>query len=396
MPLQSGRHVSVRYKVQSGLGSPASGASGKELPFAPSAGFSLAKVAIDDPTVRSDGMTLIARHGSRSVSGSYDAVARLSALDEIIEAIMRGTFTAASTITSAVFTTITTTTSTIVFAAGNPITAGVRRGQVIRLNASATVGNNNRNLNVTNVSATTITVSETLTLNASPDATAVIQLPKRVTNGATPVDRYFTLEEYHQDIDQSELATDVVFSSMSVALQPDNTAMLSIGVVGRNATAETTGASPILTSPTTYTTTALIATDARLIVNGVAVTDLTGLSFDYDLTAATVPVIGSVTSPDVFKNQATLSGSFSAMRSDLTRFEAFLAESTFGIAFTLVEPTAEPKGFLSFYIPFAKYNGSDAALGSDNAMIETLPFSAGIASATGDVAGMLSICTSAA
>jgi len=396
MSLQSGRAVSVRYKVQSGLGTPASGSGGKELPFAPSGGIALAKATIADPTVRADGMTLLARHGSRSVAGSYDAVARLSALDEIIEAILRGTWTASATLDEADFTSITTTTSTIVFTSGSPIALGVRRGMVIRLQDHASAGNNDRNLTVTDVSTTTITVAETLTSNGTPDTDCAIVLPKYVYTAATPVDRYFTIEQYYQDVDRSLVGTDCVFSSLSLALQPDSTAMLSIGTVGIDMTSKNAGDAPYLTSPTTYSSRAMVSTDAKIIVDGAAVTDLTGLNFSYDLTAATTPMVGTTTSPDVFKNQATLSGSFSALRSDLARWGAFDAETQVGIAFTLIEPESEPKDFLSFYIPLATYSSSDAPLGGDNAMVETLNFSAGLANTTGTAATMLQVCTSAA
>lgn len=337
MPLQSGKRVSVRYKAQSALGSPASGSGGKELPYAPSAGFSLAKVAIADPTVRADGQTLIGRHGSRSLTGSYDAPLRLNALNELFEAVLRTSAVATSTLSVS----ITTTTSTIVRASGSWLTDGVRRGMVIRLSGHTSTGNNDRNLTVTNVTTTDITVAEALTLNGTPDSADII-LPRYYAQAATPTDRYFTVEEYHADIDQSEVATDCVISSLAVSLQPDNTAMLTFGIVGRNETAEATGSSPVLTSPTEYQTIAMVAVDASLVVGGTAVLNVSGLDFTYDLGAATVPVVGSVISPDVFKNNATLEGSFSALRENLTALSAFLNETEFGIVVTMVEPEASP------------------------------------------------------
>jgi hypothetical protein len=390
MPLQSGKAVSVRYKVQSALGTPASGASGFELPIAPSAGFDLSKVAIADPTIRSDGLSLIGRHGSRSVAGSYDVPLRLSALNNIFEAVLRTNAVATATLSAV---SITTTTSTIVRGSGDWLAAGVRRGMVIRLSGSATAGNNNRNLNVTAVTASTITVAETLTLNATPGNADVV-LPRYYASIAAPVDRYFTVEEYHETIDESELATDVVFSSLNFSLQPDNTAIVTVGVVGRNVSAEGTSAAPVLTNPTQYTTRSLVAVDAALLVNGSRVLNVSSLDFGYDLGAATVPVVGSVVSPDVLKNQATLSGSFSALRDSLLAWTAFADETEFAIAVTLVEPEAAPQDFLSFYIPLAKYTGNSAPIGSDNAMIETRPFTAGLDSIGGASPTMLLISTS--
>jgi len=391
MPLQSGKAVSVRYKVQSALGTPASGASGFELPIAPSAGFDLSKVAINDPTIRSDGLSLIGRHGSRSVAGTYDAPLRLSALNNIWEAVLRTNAVATTTLAAV---SITTTTSTIVRASGDWLAAGVRRGMVIRLVGSATTANNGRNLNVVSVTASTITVAETLTLNATPGNADVV-LPRYYASIAAPVDRYFTVEEYHETIDSSEVAEDVVFSSLNFSLQPDNTAIVTVGVVGRNVTTATGASAPVLTSPTVYTSRALVAVDASLIVNGSRVLNVSSLDFAYDLGAATVPVVGSVVSPDVFKNQATLSGSFSALRDSLVAWGQFADETEFAIGVTLVEPEAAPQDFVSIYIPLAKYTGNSAPIGSDNAMIETRPFTAGLDTIGGTAPTMLLVSTSA-
>jgi hypothetical protein len=392
MPLQSGKAVSVRYKVQSALGTPASGGSGFELPIAPSSGFSLSKVAIADPTIRSDGLSLIGRHGSRSVAGSYDVPLRLQAMNNVFEAVLRTTAVATATLSAV---SITTTTSAIVRASGSWITAGVRPGMVIRLVGSSTTANNGRNLTVTAVSATNITVAQTLTLNATPGNADVV-LPRYYASIGTPVDRYYTLEEYHETIDASEVATDVVFSSLAFSLQPDNTALVTVGVVGRNVTSETGANAPVLTSPTQYITQALVAVDATLVVGGSPVLNVSSLDFTYDLGAATVPVVGSVVSPDVFKNQATLSGSFSALRDSLTAFNAFANETEFGISVTLVEPEAAPQDFVSIFLPLNKYTSNEAPIGSDNAMVETRAFTSGLADIGAASPTMMLVSTSQA
>jgi hypothetical protein len=390
MPLQSGKAVSVRYKAQSGIGVPASGGSGFELPIAPSPGFTLAKVAIEDPTIRADGLSLIGRHGSRSVAGTYEVPLRLNALNPIFGAVLRQAAVATTTLTSI---SITTTTSTIVRASGDWLTGGVREGMTIRLSGSATTANNDRNLTVLGVTSTTITVAETLTLNATP-ANASVVLPRYWVSSQTPTNTYFTVEEYHQDIDESELATDAFFSSLAFSLQPDNTALVTVGIVARNASRVLSASAPTLTSPTQFTARALVAVDASIIVNGTRRLNLSALDFTYDLSAATVPVVGSVVSPDVFLNQATLSGSFSALRDDLVDYAAFLNEDEFSIAVRLVEPEAAPEDHVSIYLPLCKYTSNDAPLGSDNAMVETRGFTAGLDTVGGADPTMLVISTS--
>lgn len=260
---QTGQNVSVRYKVQSAKGTPASGSGGKELPLVASGGLMLNKAPIRSPEVRSDGMRTIPRHGSRSVTGAYLSVVRLAALDELLEALFRGTWVPSFTITNTAMTSITTTTNTIVAAAGSWITQGLRVGDYITLTGHSTAANNSKRLLVTALTTSTITVpAGSLTTDAVADTSFTVTVHKRLTQGVTK--RYFTFEEYHADIDQSELFTDCMISSGRLTLQPDNTAQLEVGVVGINASALATGSSPQLTTPTAYDTANLIASDALL------------------------------------------------------------------------------------------------------------------------------------
>lgn len=397
MAFQTGNNVSVRYKVQSGLGSPASGSGGKELPIVASGGLVPQKAAIESPEVRSDGMTSIGRHGSRSVGGDYAAVVRIGAEDELIEAAMRGTWEAAATITQADMTSITTTATTIIAASGSWITEGVRAGDVIRLADHSTASNNGKNIPVVSVTADTITVpAGYLTLDATPDTSFTLTRLKRVSNGITP--RYFTFEEYHADIDQSEVFTDCVVSSLALSMAADDTVQATFGIVGRDFAAETTGNSPVLTSPTQYLSSNLVATDAVILKNGVAVSELTGFDFALDMGAATLPTIGATVSPDVFPNNATVSGSFSLVRSDLTYLSNFADEDILSLFFLLSEPGSEPKPCLAVYVPYLKLmSAPDAPLGGDGAMISTVNWVAGKQpTATGKLETMVTFSSSAA
>lgn len=374
---QDAQNVSFRYKVQSALGTPASGASGKELPLVSSGGLKLAKVAIPDPVVSADGMRGVTRHGSRSVGGSTAAVVRLGALDELVEALCRGTWAAAASITQATMTSITTTTSTIVAAAGSWITQGVRVGDVVTLTGFATTANNDKRLLVTGVTASTITVAGTpLTLDASPDSSFTLTVHKKVTQGTTK--RYFTTDTYFQDIDISLTATDCVPVSLELAMSPDAAVTATIGWVGINAASNATGASPVLTSPTTYETANMVATDAVVLKNGVAVTNVTGLTVSMALGGNLLPVIGATVSPDVFLDNTTITGSFSVPMSDAVEFEHFNDEDELSLMVVLKEPEAEPYDFFAIYLPVVKLTSQpDWSLGGSGPLVGSVAFEAG-------------------
>lgn len=395
---QTAQNISVRYKVNSVLGTRSTGGSGFELPIIPSDGMRPAKAAIESPEVRSDGMTTLGRHGSRSATGSYGTVLRVGAPNDLLGSLLRTTVTAAATITNATMTSITTTTNTIVAAAGSWITQGVRAGDLVYLTNHSTAGNNNIILPVISVSASTITVpASSLTLNASPDSSFELNVLARYSQPATPAAKaYYTIEEYHQDIDQSEVFDDCMVASAAFDLPVDGTATIQWGFVGRNFTAETTGTSPILTAPTGFTNQNLVATDAVILLEGAAIANLTGLQFTCDNAAALAPVIGSTTSPDVYPDNLRITGTLSGLRADLTMLTRFIAETEFAIAIRLQETTGTPAKAFGIYLPAVKLMESPSApLGGSGPMVSSMSFVAGRnATATGELETMVQFSTS--
>src|SRR5438105_1204650 len=111
---QTGNNVLVAFKAQGGLGAPASGAGATGLRLKPVQGLTLQKARIASEELRRDGGTTKDRHGMRSAAAAYAGELSVGTFDALIEAITRGTWTAAAAIAAATMTTITTTTTTIV------------------------------------------------------------------------------------------------------------------------------------------------------------------------------------------------------------------------------------------------------------------------------------------
>ncbi len=374
---QSGMNVSVRHKRQSALGTRATGASGFEIPLVGSGGIVPTKAGIPDPQIRSDGMNDVDRHGTRGGAGSYGAAGVPGAWDGLIEDLFRADATATFTLTQSDFTSITTGTATIVFASGSPISLGIKVGDVVYITGHATAGNNNILLPVIALSATTITVpASSLTADAVADTSVSIIVWKRFTMGTT--NYYRTFEEYHADIDQSEVFDDGVVSSMQLEMQADQTVVATFGVVIRDWESMATGSSPVLTSPTTYGGEKLIATGATILKDGVAVSDLTGFSVTVERNAAGIGVIGATKSPDIWRGNARVSGSITLPRADLTYLDLFDDETTFSLFFLLKKPGSAPQDGYAVFVPVCKLmSAPDAALGGEGAMMSTVSFSAG-------------------
>lgn len=268
-------------------------------------------------------------------------------------------------------------------------------GDIIRLANMSTAANNNINLHVTEVvSATVIRVAGTpLTVQAA-DIACTLTRQKKIITASPYTRRSFTIEEYWQDIDLSEVFVGCRVVSLQIRLQPNGMAQATFGFQGMDRELLAAGASPYFTSPTEYASIALVADDSTIRYRGAAMAQLTGLELNFQITAGGQPVIGSLVSPDIYDNDMAVSGQATRVVDDHDDHTAFDAETEFELAFTLVEPEAEPKSFLHFFFPRVKIAGATSSLGSDGPRIDTHPLMIGPkVAATGYDATICSILT---
>jgi hypothetical protein len=357
MVYQSNSAGLVAYKVQSGLGVPSVGSAAGQLRIRGGAGIKLSKAAIESTEVRNDGLSTRGRHGTQKTSGAYLSELSLGSHDTIIEAIMRGTWdSTALSKTQADFTSLTTGANTIVMASGSPIAMGFKVGDIIRATGLSDVANNGRNLRITGLSATTITVAEALVVNAVADTSCTITRPgKRLVNPATLIKRYFTLEEYESDIDQSTVLNDFVWGTGKFSFGADGLIMFDPGGIGTGQIqALASGTSPYFTGPVATTGAPFSVVDATIRLNGVDQVALTALDLSLDIQPNAPAVFGSGNikyAPDVFTGPLKLSMNITALRSSLALLQDFIAEAVYSLNILAVDNTAEPKDFLSITIP---------------------------------------------
>lgn len=364
---QTQSNAVVAYKAQSGLGTQATGSGGTVLRIAGGNGGRLSKAATESNEIRSDGMRSRGRHGTQKTSGDWSGQLSIGSHEPIMEAVMRDTWSAADlTITEATgsLTSITTTTSTIVNGGGSWITAGLQVGDVIRLTNHSSTGNNGRNLRIAGLSTSTITVPETLTLNATPDTAFTITRPgKKLYQSGTLVKRYFTIDEYDVDIDLSEVMTDFVWGGLRFQMQPNGLIMADPSGIGTGQFAtQATGTSPLLTSPTSTTSVPLAVVDATIRVGTNDVVDLTGVDIQITIDPVAPDVFGSGAikyAPDVFTGQMGITINFSCLRHDLQFMSDFVSETVYSMHILAVENEAEPKDFVSIFIPNFTLGGVD-------------------------------------
>jgi hypothetical protein len=359
MPFQSQSNAYTAYKVQSGLGTQATGGSGIVLRQNGGPGIKMTKAAVESNEVRRDGMRTRGRHGTQKVTGQWNGEASLGSHDPILEAVMRGTWSSVLVITEATasLTSITTGANTIVAAAGSWITAGVKVGDVGRLTGHSSAGNNSRNLRITGVTASTLTVAETLTVNAVADTAFTLTIAKKLINPAagSMVKRYFTVEDHELDIDGSEVATDFVWGAVKISMAPNGILMLDPSGIGTGRFETlSAGSAPLLTAPTEATAAPMSVVDATVRLGSSDFVDLTSFDLTMDIKPMAPDVFGSPAikySPDVFTGQMAIGMNLTMLRSDLARVASYVAEDLFSLHILAVDNEVEPKDYLSIYVP---------------------------------------------
>lgn len=357
MTYQSMSAAYIAFKVQSALNSQASGGSAKILRTSGGAGLKLAKAAVESNEVRRDGMRTRGRHGTQKVSANYAAELCLGSHDVPLEAIVRDTWSSADlTKTQSDFTSLTTGANSIILTSGDPRTWFSVGDVIDLLNYSG--GNNSQNLRITGLNATTITIAETITVNATPDTTcSIVRRGKKLIPylGASLIKRYFTVEEYEVDIDQSTLATDVVFNMIKFGMAADGLLTADLGALGTGQiAAQSTGTSPFFTSPAASSSgSPFSVVDATIRLAGNDLVQLTSFDLTVDIGANAPAVFGSGSqkySPDVFTGQMGVSMNMGMLRKDLQLLTDFIAETQYTLHILAVSNMSEPKDFFSIYV----------------------------------------------
>lgn len=363
MTYQTQSNGLIAYKVQSALGSPASGAGASILRVAGGQGGRMTKTPVESNEVRMDGMRSRGRHGSRASSGSNDCEYSVGCADPLLEALLRGTWAPALELDEGDVTSITTGANTIIAASGSWISLGLRVGDVIRLADHASAGNNGRNLRVVGLTADTVTVAETLTVNAVADTDFTLtRVGRKLIQPAAGslVKRYFTVEEYEADIDGSEVFSDAVFHSGRWTMQPNGMLTFVPGWTGTGRMeVEEGGTSPIFTTPSEPTGVPMSVVDATVRLGSEDLVELTAFELTMDAGANAPPLVASHYSPDVFTGQLAVSMNLTMLRKDLAQVARFIDEQVLSLHVLAVDNESEPKDFVSIYVPNFTFGSVD-------------------------------------
>lgn len=397
MSYQDKSNILVAISRETSEGTAATATGALQLRVVDSPGLKLQRGIVRSQEHRDDGDRSMGRLGNKAVLGSFNCeLSAGGAIDSLLEAIMRSTWSAAVTTSAASMTSIAIGTNSITAASGSWLTQGVLVGDIVTLDTHPTAANNSLRSQVRAVTTLVITVATGSYTTATAVATGNVTRLKRVTSATTPSKYSYTVEQVLQTIDGSEYFTGCALLGCKISLRPNQHATATFTFAGINRTAVTGGSSPYFTSPSVTTNLPLVADDSVISFNGSYVTDLTGIDIDIQIAGRGEEVIGSTTTPSIFTNDRLVSVTIMGLRSDFAKLTLFDAETEFELHTTLLELESAPKSCLAFFLPRVKIVGVDADLtGGDGAQIESLEcMVAPKDAATGYAASIMTISSS--
>ena len=158
MALAQGVSKETRFKRQTAKGT-LSGASAGQVLRRESSTFELAKEAYTtESEITKKAQITSVRHGAKLVNGNITGIFSPGTYSDLISAVVRRDFSSVTSLTGLSITIAGSGPYTLTRASGDFLTGGIKIGMVVRLTAGTFNPNNlNKNLLVTNVTATVVT-----------------------------------------------------------------------------------------------------------------------------------------------------------------------------------------------------------------------------------------------
>lgn len=376
--ISQGVSKQLRYAKQTGLGTIAATVGGTILRRTQDS-LDLNKATYKSAELRADYQIADFRHGARSIAGDIQGEISPGTYSDIIAGTLRSTFAAG--VTTGAQTTIAASAVGPHFtrSAGSFLTDGFKVGTVFRNTGFTNAANNATNFMITAVTATNLTVIQLngplgIVTEAAGQSVTLAATGKKAlipTSGFT--DTYFTFEHWFSDIAQSEVFSDCKVSQLDLNLPATGMATIKAAIMGLNYQSATAA---YFTAPAANTTSGILAAvNGALLVGGVQVAYVTGLTLTVNGNLKSEAVVGSNVSPDVFDGSIDVSGQVTAFFKDGTLRDLFVNETESSIVCAMTTSNAANADFMAFTLPRVKLSGAKKDDGQKG-LVLTLPFTA--------------------
>lgn len=339
--------------------------------------LALSKGKIESKLMRTDRQRAAPRHGRRQVAGNWSTEGCPGIYSEYIGAVLRRDFAAVNSITGLSNVTASASAPHFVRAAGSWITDGLRVGMRVRFAGWTTTGtaNNAKNYTIVALTATGMTVAETVAAKASGDS-LTITVPGKVTYVPTTghTKNYYTFERWAAAAGQSYRFRDVFLNSLDITCPPEDNVTLQFGAMGID---RLKAGAQLLTSAVALThSRSLVGLSGALLIQGTAQLALESFSLKITNGAESKAVAFSNVSPDVFDDTVMVSGSLSVLEQDGVLDDYFDLEQPCTIIGSLYADSTGSGDFVSFALPNVVISGGKTA-DNKTTQVQSYDFDAG-------------------
>jgi len=185
--------------------------------------------------------------------------------------------------------------------------------------------------------------------------------------GTTP--KYFSIEDYAADIDQSRLFTGCSVNTLSVALAPNAMVAGTFGLVGKNmaisATEKTQDAATDASPFDAYS--------GDLEIGGTTSAIVTAMDFTLTNGVAPTFVVGDDSAPSLEVGNAVIEGSLSVYFEDEAMINRFINETETSLKVTVGDNAGTPNT-LEFFFPRCKINSADVGVDGPTSRMIAMSF----------------------
>lgn len=379
------KFYSVGTMTASAIASRASdpASSGGQVLRRVSASINLRKNATRSQEILTSRQIRSSRHTSKRVEGSITGEFSPGTYYDFIEAAHRDTGASFAAKDETDYTSVTASASgsTLTLAAGDPVSDGLRVGDVIEI-ANASVAANNRKFLITAFGGTT---NRTISVHPAPaDMVADTEFDLTRPGLATlipstgHVKRKVLIERYNEDLDVARLYEECRITGYRIQVPAEGIATFEAMVMGRAMNTVTAGSAPFFASPSAATTTEVAnALNGALFLNGSQVGLVTGININLSLAADAPRVVGQSFPPDILIGLADVSGDMTILLDDSdTARTIFENETEVALVAMLTSGDAGTSAAIGICLPRIKLNSADENVQGEGSQVISCQFQA--------------------
>jgi len=275
-----------------------------------------------DPQIKDE------RHLYSEVTGDVPMPFCFQDVDDFLEAVFGGTWTATSPVSG---TTLSATAATGIIADSANGFGAFKIGDWITTSGFAESANNGTFL-VTAASAASLTVAGTLADEAAGASVSVTR-HKRLEIGSTK--RSFTIERHYSDIDKYRQMRGVVLRSLQASFSPRQEAALTFGAIGKD---QPPAAATLGTPSAPSSNRPIAGIDVSAItVDGTSIAKVTSIELNLDRGGKGLEALGSKTPIAVALGRVNVTAKLSLYYEDDEFTDKFLNETEFKVSWSVTD-----------------------------------------------------------